>query len=1501
MPFDLSTAKPIEESTGFDLSSAKPIEENNKNAEPTVKEQNSSAINNVVKFENGTVTQKGIPVKDANIVNGIKQNVYIKKDEVEKLSELLFTSEELQEIDSKGPISWIEGFQKLKPKEYLPGGGIKQAYDTGKLLIISKKLEAGESVSDEDKAYLKDTLREDIKMQRRGLSWGGAFTYYGSQIPAFMIEFAITGGLGKAAGTAATKAAAKVGLNIAKKGALKTIKRSAIKTVGTSAKVAARMLAMPARYTPEIAERRISDNLAITDKGELILQESEENPAISFFKAFLTTGIEVGSEMTGTAIGNKLIKPISNTAFSMLPIKIQRAFIDGAKELRPLQSVESIYKKGGFDGIVEEYGEERLADLLNTALDLDKEEGHSLDQYFEALFPDKDQVLLELGLFTTIGSMSISASSITKKLKKIGKSSEEINNILKNTTALEKEKLMKDLSNENAENREVVNIDESEQPNIDDKSNQKIKHNDEQGFDKFYSDWVNKLQPLENLEKKAMEKSELKQSERPALLARTYAGSVGATRQQIEEYTFEINEKGDVQITGEGFQPILKDFDFQFKPLEQKQEKRQQDLKDFLIAQRFLQDLSNKDNVVVSEQQKLNSIKTMSELSEKYGENFVYFEDYANRIYQYQQRILKNLVSSGNISQEQYDTILKENPNYIPFNRVIEEENTGYISPKSRFSEAKASKVIKKIKGSEKEIKDPFENVLRNTFKVLDVAYKNKVAKSIANLSDVMPEYIQKKKPLLEKGKAVLKVAYDAKMRKKLEEAIKYFGGKIEYKKSLNNAGKKGLILGDYNPLENKVRKRLGAQDRTLAHEFGHLLDFAFGIESKIKSNKKIQKEINKLAEQRFISDIKLETENTESSDFVEETKEPLNDKYIKSQKEMIANVLDLYFTSRDLVKNEAPNSFKFIENLFEKNNVEFLKNITPSAETAIEEVEQDVWIQSKLKPFGNVIEYYEDGKKKYVEVSKPIYEAINELSPVQLGFIEKLFQAGASVFRAGATLTPDFWVRNVIRDQMTAKIQSKSNFIPFVDMAKGLSSLIKKDNAYREWMASGGSFNSYMDLSDKSMQQAMKELIKPEGKVSRYLKTFGIGALEDISMSLEQATRIGMFAQAKGKGLSSLESALESREGTLDFARSGSKGRVKNRYVPFLNANIQGTDKLIRTFRDNPQIALFWGGATITLPSILLTGYYLYSAPEEDRQEYLEIPQWQKDSFWCFKVGGDWWRMPKPYTIGYLFGSVPERVMSWSHKENTNYGKEVFEMATGLFNSMSPIQDVSGMMHPWVKISIEIISNYNFFTGHNIYADWMNRLEPSERKNKYTSETANLIGEKFDVSPALVEHAVKGAIASSSRYLFDAGDSIINAVKKWNGEEIPERPLTPSDIAVIRSFAIRNPEGSRSISVQNFYETWKKIQQKHATYNRKKGEEKLKYFEENIKELKAYKAVNNFYKQISSINKQIDRVYEDKNMTSEEKTQSIAELENRITEIARDANIWIKDLLSEL
>lgn len=1274
---------------------------------PTIGEINKSALNNTL----------DISKESADNVE-IKKDVEQELGDIEKLARARFSEEQLNEWRNK-PITFAESYDFLELSDVLPLGGVKKAKDVFNVKNIAERINAGEPVTKAQQETLDNFINKTIEMHVRGFSFGGGVNYYGSQMPAFMTEFALTGGIGKGAQAVAVKGLTKIATTSALK--------ATTKAVGIAANVTARTAAMPGMYIPKYAERRLNDSMAITDRGEVILKESKESPAVSALKSFAYTGAEVASELSGAAITNKIINPVTNklktplvAGINALPVKLKQGLYEAYKTIKPNASVSRVFTAGGWNGMLAELGEERVADVLRESLALSLEDGYTIDDVLDGITPSKEQLQIEAGIIAIAGGMKSSSSAVMNILQKKGMSPIESQEAVNNMSVEEQEGLIESsLQIERKQEGASVKVDSAIAAQIDAKvsSEPPSIDSDESTFNRFYRDWFNNLAPVESLTKEAIGKGvEITPGNNPKLLARTYAGVIGMARQNLQVETYIINKDGNVEVTGKGLKPILDDFDNSIMQIEPDRTIREKDFREYLIARRYQEDLQDREDVEVTEEQLKYSAETMTSLAAKYADNFSWFDTYAREIYDFQRRILNNLVTSGNMSKEQYDEILKKNPNYIPFKRVLEQDEfKNFATSKGVFTNAASSKLIKKIRGSEKEIKDPIQSIIANTTKIIEYSQRNRVARSVANLADAMPEYIEKVKTPMQK------ITIDGK----------------------------------------------------------------------------------------------------------------------------------------------------------------------------------EVFRPSGIEPKG-AISVYIDGKKKYYKVSKPLLEAMQQLQPTQLDFLQKLFSVPASVLRAGATLVPEFWVRNVLRDQTSALIQSEVRPTP-VDMVKGLASVIGDGDLYNQWMKSGGSFNSYMELSDTGLEKAYKELFRPDGKLNRYMRN-PLNLPADISGVLEQGTRVGVFFKAKKAGLSDLEAALQAREATLDFARGGTKSKIINRIIPFFNAGMQGTDKLIRTFKENPKATTMWASATITMPSLLLTGYYLYGAPEDEKQEFLEIPQWQKDMFWVFKEGDTWVRYPKPFTLGYVFGSVPERFLMWMDGTNKKQGEKFWnELVVGMFGAFSPVYDASALLPPLVKVGVETATNYNFFTGRDIYPAWMEDLLPEERKNKYTSETATALGKKLGVSPAVIDNALRGTLAGSAGYVTDAGDFVLNEVKKWNGEDVPEKPSSLADVPLVRAFVVRDPSGSQSESVQTFYDIFKELKQINNTFKSLDGQEKQDFRDNNDKSIAAYNTLKGFSDQVKNLNKQGGLIYDDVSMSADEKEYSLKLINDQITALAREANQWYYDNVLEV
>ncbi len=530
------------------------------------------------------------------------------------------------------------------------------------------------------------------------------------------------------------------------------------------------------------------------------------------------------------------------------------------------------------------------------------------------------------------------------------------------------------------------------------------------------------------------------------------------------------------------------------------------------------------------------------------------------------------------------------------------------------------------------------------------------------------------------------------------------------------------------------------------------------------------------------------------------------------------------------------------------------------------------------------IIEVLTDGDRHYYEVPKDLYDSMAQLDKVGYSWMTKLLAAPARLLRTGATSTPEFAFRNPVRDQWFAFVNSKYGYIPGYDFAKGLFNLIKKPELYWKWKASGGEWSMLVTLDKATTQINIKRLLGARD-YKRYLKS-PISFFEDVSMMGEIPTRLGVFERAQGK-VSDIEAAFQSREGSIDFARRGAKTKVISALYTFLNARMQAMDKLVRTAKERPVETLSKIIAVAVIPSVI--NYLL----NRDDPYYWEIPEWQRDLFWIIPIRRGkgvmgkkpiYLRIPKG-DVGVIFGTSTEKILGYMDKDKE--GKlELDKLALAIIKESMPISDIGGFLPVAARIPVELMANEKFFYGRPIVSRGQERLEPREQYGPFTSETSKALGKVFNISAFKIDHLITGYGAGLARYALKLNDGILGEMGVL--PEKPERPKSLADLPVVRAFAIRDPMGFGSQSVQNFYDALDEIEKFSATEKmlkeRGKGGERIKYMKSHKVEFMATrrKLDTEFRRarsDLSALRKIRDRALNSTELTATEKEQVMGEL----------------------
>lgn len=173
--------------------------------------------------------------------------------------------------------------------------------------------------------------------------------------------------------------------------------------------------------------------------------------------------------------------------------------------------------------------------------------------------------------------------------------------------------------------------------------------------------------------------------------------------------------------------------------------------------------------------------------------------------------------------------------------------------------------------------------------------------------------------------------------------------------------------------------------------------------------------------------------------------------------------------------------------------------------------------------------------------------------------------------FTIGVTASPAFKIRNLIRDSLHSIAVGEMSYNVLGNVGKGLKTGRKKDPVYQSLLASGGAFSFGFLHDDPS---AVRRLLATGVKRNQVIDTSAkarnaLGKLVDVyadfGNQMENANRVALYLNRVDE-VGHLQASFEARD-LLNFSSHGSATAVQVliSMVPFLNARIQGLDKLGR------------------------------------------------------------------------------------------------------------------------------------------------------------------------------------------------------------------------------------------------------------------------------------------------------------------------------------------------
>lgn len=399
-------------------------------------------------------------------------------------------------------------------------------------------------------------------------------------------------------------------------------------------------------------------------------------------------------------------------------------------------------------------------------------------------------------------------------------------------------------------------------------------------------------------------------------------------------------------------------------------------------------------------------------------------------------------------------------------------------------------------------------------------------------------------------------------------------------------------------------------------------------------------------------------------------------------------------------------------------------------------------------------VKVFVNGNPEHWRFESGINEALNRWGNMPDG---NLMTSMASFMRNSITHSPAFIVRNIIRDTINRSVISNVGSTPWETRFFGLG-----DDAAKLSLSGGGQAGHYMrdavsyhdELARVMKQEANNPnvtILSPEwfgGKGRMALEKYG-----DLTKQSEVIGRVAEYRKAYDYAVNTLKygeqdarlyAAYQARD-LLDFAVAGTWIRGLNRYVPFTNAALQGLRRTGRAAAANPKAFLAAWSVYVLAPSLF---EYMWNAKDPDTlAEYRQLPDYRRDFFWNFKMGGRWFAIPRPFELG-VFGSGVTRAID-RYAAGNEEGMDGWIGSAA--RSLLPVDDTALLGGPLAnRPAAEVTSNYDLFRGRPIIPPYEADLDPEMRKGR---GNASRLGQAVDAllpnaiidDPRKIDHLIKG------------------------------------------------------------------------------------------------------------------------------------------------------------
>jgi hypothetical protein len=542
------------------------------------------------------------------------------------------------------------------------------------------------------------------------------------------------------------------------------------------------------------------------------------------------------------------------------------------------------------------------------------------------------------------------------------------------------------------------------------------------------------------------------------------------------------------------------------------------------------------------------------------------------------------------------------------------------------------------------------------------------------------------------------------------------------------------------------------------------------------------------------------------------------------------------------------------------------------------------------------------------------------QMAPAVMGSMVKALMVPARWLRVGITSMPPFTIKQVIEDAqramftsgvkhpLTVGMKTLYNFPRLLtsDALQGLG--IGKQMPIVRMMEKLGIVGDY----DTNIINPASDLKIAAGASGRGFAGAAFHILEKITKASDLAARLAVFEETlmETGGVRQRDRSIVGGDTTLamtrareliNFSRRGSNASLHalTRVVPFMNAYAQGMDVTYRTATGTNASSgasravakkMFYKNA-----SIMVGMGFLYALAMSDDDGYKNATDEVRDN--NYLIPGSDKKIPLPKELGFLFKSIPERIVDYYRRYGTSEEQSAVQflgsLAKGALSAYGPPNATPALIKP----VLEALTNHSFFLQRELESASVQKLDVSKRATSSTAELAKSIGaasaklgellgtKGVEVSPIMVDNLIRGMFGMAGSTTLLMTDALLNPSR-------PDRPLYQMPFA---SLFLYDTIGGRKKN--EFYDLQTKAAQALTTFN---------YLETNQPEkVQAYylqnKALIAFAPSLNNTLRDLNKIRKERMMLEESTLLKLSPEIRRaeIDKLRKIENLYVSDIRS--